>query len=691
MVCLAQLQRCKEKNSIFSREAYPKSLIFKSWLSVSKLVVPKQVNRSVYLCGMYFVSDKRINPATGEIDQYYRIKESFRDASGRVRTRLMLAAGFLPELTTDEICDVRRGLTYLLEQSGELPGQKHLFDMDPMKGMSEKVCHYIHSFWNDMKQKGSIDAARESYEESVHKGRRLVDVNTVEHTDAREAGAENVCLQAIRELQIDKFLQRQGWNERKINATLASLIVRTVYSPSEWKALRLLEDNSAAMELLTGKFGDCPTQREVYAAAPELYALKEDLERHLCRRTDSLFNLTNRVMLFDLTNFYFEGSKRQSAKAKFGYSKEKRSDCKLLVLALAINTEGFIRYSSILEGNTSDPQSLPDMVKRIIAQNPVSSNPDEKVLVVIDAGIATEDNLKLLKESGYNYLCVSRTRLKDFSIKEEGHKVTVFDNRQRPITLAEVAHETNGDYYLQVHSPSKSLTESSMNRQWRERFEAELLKAKCSLSTKGGVKTYEKVVERIGRAMGKYPSVSKYYQMEYIRSAENPKQMSDIRWKINITEEDQEQRFGTYFLRTNISTLDEKSTWEYYNLIREIETSNRQLKTDLELRPIYHKKDESSDAHLFFGLLAYWIVNTIRYKLKQKGINHYWTELKRILSTQKAITTEGRNALGERLILRLCSEPTDQAAEIYRRLRYTSIPFRRYYMIKPHSAELENP
>ena len=111
----------------------------------------------------------------------------------------------------------------------------------------------------------------------------------------------------------------------------------------------------------------------------------------------------------------------------------------------------------------------------------------------------------------------------------------------------------------------------------------------------------------------------------------------------------------------------------------------------MKLRPIYHKKDESSDALLFFGLLAYWIVNTIRYKLKQKGINHYWTELKRILSTQKAITTERRNALGERLILRLCSEPIDQAAEIYRRLRYTSIPFQRYYMIKPHSAELENP
>ncbi len=584
---------------------------------------------------MYFVSDRRINPATGEMDHYYRIKESFRDAEGRVRTRLMLAAGFLPELSTDEICDIRRGLSYLLEQSGELPGQRHLFDLNPMKEMSEKVCRYVHSFWKEMKQKGTIDAARESYEESVRKARRLVDVKTIEHTDAREVGAENVCLQAIRELQIDKFLQRQGWTERKIQSTLSSLIIRTVYASLEWKSLRLMEENSAAMELLTGNFEDCPTQREVYAAAPELYALKEDLERHLCRRTDSLFNLTNRIMLFDLTNFYFEGSKRQSAKARFGRSKEKRSDCKLLVLALAINTEGFIRYSSILEGNTADPQSLPDMVERIIACNPVSRNPEEKVLVVVDAGIATESNLQLLKDSGYNYLCVSRTKLKDYTLKDEGRKVTVLDSRRRPITLAEVSHEPEGDYYQQVNSPAKSMTESSMNRQWRERFEAELLKAQRALSTKGGVKTYEKVVERIGRAMGKYPSVSKYYQMEYIRSEENPNHMSDIRWKITLSEDTQEQSFGTYFLRTNVPTLDEKSTWEYYNLIREIETSNRQLKTALNLRPIYHQKDNSADAHLFFGLLAYWIVNTIRYKLKLQGITHYWTELKRILSTQK--------------------------------------------------------
>jgi len=602
---------------------------------------------------------------------------------GRVHTRVMLTPGYLPELCSADIVHIRRGLTYLMEQSALIPNQQTLFETDPRLEYSEKVCGYIEKFWTQIMDGGKIDTARSSYDDASRKARRLIDVNTIQHTDARETGAENVCLQAIRELRIDTFLRHEGWSERKINATLASLIVRTVYSPSEWAALRILEDNSAAMELMTSQFGDCPTQREVYAAAPSLYELKDKLEGHLCARTDSLFNLTNRVMLFDLTNFYFEGSKRESKKAKFGRSKEKRSDCRLLVLALAINTEGFIRYSSILSGNTADPDSLPTMVESIIAKNPVSSDPDRKVMVVIDAGIATEANLGLLKERGYNYLCVSRTKLKDYTLKGDGRTVTVFDNRKNPITLAEVEHKTGGDYYLRVNSPSKATTERSMNRQWRERFEVELTKARNALTAKGGTKKYDKVVERIGRALGKYPSVSKYYQIDYIRSEENPDNMSEIHWKIKISENEVEQHIGTYFLRTNVATLDERSTWDYYNLIREIEASNRQLKTDLELRPIYHQKDDKSDAHLFFGLLSYWIVNTIRYKLKKQGITHYWTELKRILSTQKAITTHAENALGERVELRLCSDPTDAASELYQVLKYNPIPFKRHTIIPP--------
>ena len=173
-------------------------------------------------------------------------------------------------------------------------------------------------------------------------------------------------------------------------------------------------------------------------------------------------------MLFDLTNFYFEGSKRNSQKSKFGRSKKKRSDCKLLVLALCINKEGFIRYSSIPEGNTADPKSLPDMIESLAQKSPARK---EKTLIVMDAGIATEENLTKIKAKGYNYLCVSRTRLKEYTLREDHKCVVVQDSSKREIKLREV-HTV---YFLEITSPSKAMTEASMNRQWRSRFEAELI------------------------------------------------------------------------------------------------------------------------------------------------------------------------------------------------------------------------
>lgn len=170
----------------------------------------------------------------------------------------------------------------------------------------------------------------------------------------------------------------------------------------------------------------------MYKVASSLYELKDELEDNLCRRTNSLFNVSNRLVFFDLTNFYFEGRKDGSAKAKFGRSKEKRSDCKLLVLALCINAEGFIRYSSILAGNMADPDSLSNMIDTLSSKTGApSSNISQKTLVVIDAGIATEDNWEKIKSKGYNYLCVSRRRQTDYELADDMKTVTVLDSKKQ--------------------------------------------------------------------------------------------------------------------------------------------------------------------------------------------------------------------------------------------------------------------
>ena len=616
---------------------------------------------------MHFISEIRYNPATGEDQGYYRLKESFRDATGRVRSRIVMTVGYLPGLVPEDIRDIGRGLNYL-----QANRQAETLWGDAFSGYSETVRKHIRDIWAEMVRLDVVDVPKSKLDEGVRKARKMIYTDTLQHTDARNIGAEWLCLQAIRQLRLEEFLLSQGWSTEKVKIAIAHLITRTVYAPSELRSIDIMLENSGVCELL--KLDEEKVNvHTVYKVAPDFFAIKDKLESHLCHQADSLFHPTDRIMLFDLTNFYFEGRKDGSRKAKYGRSEEKRGDCKLLVLALCINTQGFPRYSTILEGNTADPKSLPDMIDKLILENPANDVNANRTLVVLDAGIATEDNLALIKEKGYNYLCVSRSRIADYELEPGAKTVKVLDTtKKQEISLTEVKHEEGGDYFLEVKSPGKQLKEESMNRKFRQRFEEGLESIDASTRKKHGVKQYEKVIKRIGALEARYPSIRRFYSITTKQDGQG--NVTAVEWSLEVPDE---MQFGTYFLRTNRDKLDETTTWNYYNLIRDIECTNRQLKTDLNLRPIYHKLDRNSDAHLFFGLLAYWIVNTIRFQLGQKGIRCYWTEIVRRMSTQKAVTSIAYNPLGEEVEMRICSDPTVRAAEIYDALAFRRTPFRK--------------
>lgn len=222
---------------------------------------------------MHFISEIRYNPNLQCDDKYYRIKESFRDLTGRVRCRIMLNVGFMtPHLKPEEVRDIAVCLTYMSEHQGE----QDMFG-NVLSKYNETVKSKAKEYWNRMIELGKIDTVKKCMEESRHKAERLVDVNTIKHTDAREVGAEWICLQAIRELEIDKLLAQKGWTEHKINTTLAHLIIRTIYTPSELKSMRVMADNSAVCELVSGNNSWQPGFRDVYKVAPSLYELKDEL------------------------------------------------------------------------------------------------------------------------------------------------------------------------------------------------------------------------------------------------------------------------------------------------------------------------------------------------------------------------------------------------------------------------------
>ena len=143
-----------------------------------------------------------------------------------------------------------------------------------------------------------------------------------------------------------------------------------------------------------------------------------------------------------------------------------------------------------------------------------------------------------------------------------------------------------------------------------------------------------------------------------------------MHWQKDAAKADEaNKKLGVYFLRTNLKDTDEALEWMIYNTIREIESTFRLLKTDLDLRPIYHKKDASTMAHLHLGLLAYWQVNSIRYQLKQSGIHDNWTEIKRKASTQKSVLTTAQNSYDKIIQIKRCTVPTEDLQQIHKAIK----------------------
>lgn len=602
---------------------------------------------------MYFKFSLRKNPDSGRLSGFYRLVESYRNAENRVCHRTILNVGFMEDATAEQLNKIQKHLTEKYERKISLFNQ----DEDPL------VKQYVEDFWCRIVSSKKVDI------KSVEKLSQMVDIDTLQHSNAREIGAENIAFQTWEKLNLTPLLLSIGFTPEQANLAATQVVARAVYPASEFKTVRWIKENSAVCEL-TGFDMEKITKDKLYKSALDLYKVKDSLEKHLSKRTNELFDLQDKIILYDLTNTYFEGKKPNSRLAKYGRSKEKRSDAKLIVLALVTNVEGFIKYSSVLEGNMADSNTLAAMIEKLSVHT--CSGP---AVVVLDAGIATEENLRLIQSKGYMYLCVSRTKLKDYSYIPDSVTTLLETKSKQTIRLRAVSTEKNTDYYLEVKSPSKEKKEEAMKLQFEERYEQELQKIHQALHSKGGVKKADKVHQRIGRAKEKYPSVQHYYDIT-VDSDIKTGQATDITWlKNKEREQEKTDHLGVYFLRTNLNIQQESIVWNIYNTIREIENTFRTLKTDLDLRPIYHKNDDATMAHLHLGILAYWLVNTVRYQLKQNSIKSCWGEIVRIGNTQKVITTSGTNTYDKVITTRKCTIPNKNLKEIYDILQIKHQPF----------------
>ena len=484
-----------------------------------------------------------------------------------------------------------------------------------------------------------------------------IDIKGLDINDVKEYGAEHLCKQILDKLELGKFFSSLGISDHQRKRALISIAGKAIYSSSEYKTSQILKMNSELTALYN--YNKNITHKQLYAISDLLYEYKTQIDKYLYNRITDMFNIKDRLVIFDISNTYFETRKSQSKTSKYGgKSKEKRNDCPLVVFTGVINSQGFIRHSRIYEGNKTDISTLSDMIKDL---EDYSSLKTERT-IVIDAGIANDKNLEEINEKGYKYVCVSRKRIKDYPVDTSKPKVIKLTNRDKQkVKLSIFKPEEYNDTWMYVESEEKRKKENSMNVKLRQRYEEDLKSIKSSFSKKGGTKLINKVWERIGRSKERNNRVSARYKLKV---KEKDGKAVDLTWTITENKIKDDKSKGVYFIRTNYKRTEEGKLWDIYNTIREVEATFRSLKSDLKLRPIHHQNDERIEAHLYLTMLAYQLVNTVRYMLKQKDINYDWRNIVRIMSTQK-IQTIKLPTDKKVMYIRKPSNPINEVKQIY--------------------------
>jgi len=590
------------------------------------------------MVGMYIRRTTIKSRRTGEPYFTYRLVESMREG-GRVRQRTLLNLG--------RHFAVPRAQWPALAQRIEalVGGQADLFAAALEPRWEEAAQHYAAQVIRARAQVNDDSRAKPDY--------HSIDVGAVDVVRPRSVAVEHIALAALRQVGLDDQLAALGFNGPQQAAAIGTLIGRMVAPGSELATHQWLQQRSALGELIDFDFTQLDLMA-LYRIADRLLAHKPALEAFLYAREQDLFARDEVITLYDLTNTYFEGTGKGNANAAFGRSKEKRSDCPLVTLALVLDASGFAKRSAVLAGNAVEAESLAAML-RALAPAPREAPPT----VVLDAGIASEENIAWLVEQGYHYVVVSRRRHRQFDpaaaclIKEDG-----------PLTIRaqRVVNAETGEVELYCHSSQREQTERGIAERFAQRFEAALQQLADGLHKKRTVKRYAKVLERIGRLKQTYPRAAQYYDIT-VEADGAGCNATAIRWQ-RITPVD-DTLPGVYCLRSNRTDWDATTLWHTYTMLTDLEAVFRALKSELGLRPVHHRTTKRVSAHLFISVLAYHLVHTIRLQLKACGIHLSWDGIRRELDGQERVTVELQRADGRTIHVRKATRAEPRQQLIY--------------------------
>ena len=517
---------------------------------------------------MFLAESKRLKD--GKEHRYYRIVENRRRRGGRSAQRTVL---YLGEINDSQRAAWTRSIDVVMERERR---QISLFPED------------------------------RQVPEGVENGIQLR-MNKLELRRPRQWGACWLATQLWDMLELGKF-----WRERLLpsrKGTLWCNVLETLVSyrliepGSEWRLHRYWYGYSAMGDLLGEDIG-IAAKDTLYRCHDKLLPHKGALFQHLRGKWEGLFGAKFDVLLYDLTSTYFESDPPFTDKRKFGYSRDKRSDCVQVVIALVVTPEGFPLAYEVLPGNTQDKRTLRDMLNHIADRYGKA----ERVWIM-DRGIPTEEVLQEMREAETPVRYLVGTPRGRLTRLEAELSVCPWET-VRPQVRVKVL-SADGEVYILAESSQRRLKERGIRLRKLRAFLNRLQELRDQKTN-----NRDTLLMKIGAAEKDAGSFARLIEID-IPEPGKPINTSTFHWRINRQKYRRLQsRDGRYLLRSNQSADDPSILWKQYMTLTEVEEAFRNLKGDLSIRPIHHQRESRIEAHIFISFLAYCLHVTLRQMAK---------------------------------------------------------------------------
>ena len=433
----------------------------------------------------------------------------------------------------------------------------------------------------------------------------------------RQWGACWIFLRIWEQLKLEAFWRERLPASREHTSWYQILLVLCAYRwidpGSEWRLHREWYAGSAMGDLLNADFA-LAAKDNLYRCLDKLVAHKAALFSFLQERWKDLFGIRYEVLLYDLTSTYFESNPpfAEGDKRQFGYSRDKRSDCVQVVIALVVTPEGFPMAYEVLPGNTSDKTTLKDFLERIQKQYGKARR-----VWVMDRGIPTDEVLEEMRQQTDPPLQYVVGTPKGRLGKLEAQLVKLSWQQARPSVQVKLLSQEE-ELFVLVQSQARVSKERAMRRRKLKQLWTRLKALREQRPS------YEALLMKLGAAKaeaGRVGSLVEVTLPEAPRSKKARQQrVSGFEFRLQKKKlREVLKREGRYLLRTNLKETDPAKVWEFYLQLVEVEEAFKNLKGDLAIRPIFHQLERRIEAHVFVCFLAYCLQVSLRHQLRAKA------------------------------------------------------------------------